>query len=203
VAVTGSAGTGKSLVCRRFAQLGVPVIELDALSRQAVSPSGPALKKLAARFGEGVLNPDGTLNRKSLREKVIREDDARRFVESVLHPEIRRLLDARVSRINGNETPFVVVEIPLLFESGMEDAFDAVVLVMAERRLQIKRLSERDQVSETEAGLLLKTQIDDEKKIDRSDFVIVNTGTIGKLHIAVDRVFFALKKKYSPPAEIA
>jgi len=203
VAVTGNAGTGKSLVCRRFEVLGVPVIELDVLARQAVAPSGTVLGKIVEHFGKGVLHPDGTLDRKALRERIVRDDDARRTLERIVHPEIRRLMQDGISKLRGSGVPFVVVEIPLLFESKMEDAFDAVVLVMAEERLQKKRVSERDRIPEKEAGLLLKTQIPDDKKVDRSDFVIINTSTAQKLDAMVDRVFFTLNKKYGKTAEIA
>jgi len=202
VAVTGSAGTGKSMVCRRFERLGVPVIDLDGLARKAVSPSGTALIKIVKHFGQKVMNPDGTLNRRALRRKVVRDDSDRRILEEILHPEIGHLLKTQVSGMDSDKAPFVVVEVPLLFESKMEDAFDAVILVMAGERLQKKRLSKRDAVSEKEAGLLLKTQISDERKIDRSNFVIINTESIKKLHCSVDRIFFILNKKYSKDNEI-
>ncbi len=202
VAVTGSAGTGKSLVCRRFERLGVPVIELDVLAREAVAPSGAALEKIVKYFGKGVLTPGGTLDRKALRERVVRDDSARRTLERIVHPEIRRLLEDRIAGLQGRKIPFVVVEVPLLFESKMEDAFDAVILVMAEERLQKKRLAERDKIPETEAGLLLKTQIPDDKKVDRADFVIINTATVRNLDVMVDQVFFTLNKKYGKTAEI-
>ncbi len=203
VAVTGSAGTGKSMVCRRLERLGVPVIELDTLAKKAVVSTGPALKKIAARFGKKVLHPDGTLNRKALRRIVVRDAAARRDLEKIVHPEVRRLLNRRLNKMRRRETPFVVVEVPLLFEANMEDAFDAVVLVMAEEPVQAKRLSERDRVSEREARLLIRTQIPDEQKVERSDFVVLNSGSVKKLKEAVERVFFALSKKFSVNAEIA
>ena len=183
--------------------MGVPVIDLDRLARQAVAPSGPALKKIVSAFGKEVLNPDGSLNRKTIRKKIVRDNAARRTLEEIVHPEIERLLRAEVSGMDTGQVPFVVVEVPLLFESGMEGAFDAVILVMAEERLQKKRLAKRDRISEEEAGLLLKVQIPDEMKVDHSDFVVLNTGTMKSLHDAVSRIFLILNKKYSKNGEIA
>jgi len=196
VAVTGSAATGKSLVCRHFKNLGVPVIELDVLARKAVSPPGRTYRKIIEAFGKEILNRDGTLDRKALRRKVLADERARRTLERIVHPAVRKLLEEAVGRFNGEETPFVMVEVPLLFETGMAAAFDSVVLVMAQTRLQVKRLSARDRVPENEAERLIRTQIPDAQKIDRSDFVIFNTGSVRKLHSLADQIFWTLNGKY-------
>lgn len=187
IGITGNAGSGKTTVCNHLMSLGLPVILLDNLAREVVAPGSIALKRISDHFGNGILSEDGSLNRPALRQIILMEDGKRRELERMLHPEIISLMHLRITQAGMAGAGLVAVEVPLLFELGMTELFDMVLLVTAEKHLQIKRLSERDQVSALNAGALIETQIPDQEKRQQSDFIIDNNGSYEDLINSVDR----------------
>ena len=127
IAVTGSAGSGKSFVCRRISDLGGDVIDADQIARAAVAPGTPGLGKIVAHFGPGILTAEGTLNRGALRRRIISEPCARKALEAILHPEILAMMEDEIRAAHHRKQGPVVVEVPLLFELGWQDRFDRVV----------------------------------------------------------------------------
>ncbi len=186
VAVTGSAGSGKTIVCSRFQELGLRVINSDALAREAVSQGSTAYKKIINYFGEKVLNDDATLNRQMLRRLIIHDDIARKALEHFIHPEIIKLMKAQITAAEKDGNFVVVVEVPLLFEFDMESWFDETILVIAKRELRLKRLMDRDNISRSDAKNLLDIQMPDEEKAGRADFVLQNNGSVEQLIELVD-----------------
>jgi dephospho-CoA kinase len=197
LAVTGNAGSGKTLVCNRFQSLGIPTILLDGLAREAVCQGSAALLKLFARFGEEILLNDGTLNRSKLREIILIDETARRDLEAILHPEILSLMDQRISEAGRNGASIVIVEVPLLFELELASRFDIVLLVTADKNTHIERLVKRDNVTPVSADKLLSAQMPDEYKRDKAHFIIHNIGSTEELIDSVDQIcqiiFFALR----------
>ncbi|MFH2220388.1 MAG: dephospho-CoA kinase [Pseudomonadota bacterium] len=196
IAVTGSAGSGKTFVCSRFRELGMNVISADTLARDAVAPESPAYERIVNFFGEAVLREDGTLNRQMLRRRMITDERARKTLEQIIHPEIQLRMQLKMSEAEQSGDPAVIVEVPLLFESGTADRFDAVITVAADRELQIKRLVDRDGISRDEAKALLMAQMSDDEKIKQSEFVIENNGTPDWLKRSVDAVYEKICRKY-------
>lgn len=188
VAVTGSAGSGKSFVCRRLADRGAFLIDADQIAREVVAPGTQGLKKVADYFGPSVLSEDGTLNRQSLRSRIVENDADRKALEAIVHPEILSLMKVRMDSAARRDHELVVVEVPLLFELNMAAHFDKIVLVKARRDVKIKRLAIRDHVSEIDAGRLLDLQIPDDEKEKLSDFVLENNGSLEELRKNVDRL---------------
>ncbi|RZB30289.1 MAG: dephospho-CoA kinase [Desulfobacteraceae bacterium Eth-SRB1] len=186
VAVTGSAGSGKTTVCSRFQELGIRVINSDALAREAVFPGSTAYKKIINYFGEKVLNDDATLNRQMLRRLIIHDDIARKALEHFIHPEIIKLMKAQITAAEKDGNSVVVVEVPLLFEFEMENWFDKTIVVIAKLESRLKRLMDRDNISRNNAKNLLDIQMPDEEKARRADLVLQNNGSVEQLIELVD-----------------
>ena len=194
VAVTGGAGSGKTSVCNRLKELGVKVISADEMARKAVAPGSEALTKIIRFFGDTVLLADGTLNRKMLRRMITDDDSARLTLERFLHHEITKLIQKNVVCAEKKGCRIVAIEVPLLFELGMKEKFDRIVVVSADKGLRVKRLMERDQTSRDEAEDLVNVQMPDELKIDQADYVVWNEGSMKKLIASVDVLFKDLHK---------
>lgn len=189
IGVTGSAGSGKSTVCARLNTFGLPVVSSDQLARQAVMPGTSAYQKIVDYFGKTVLTETGLLDRKRMREIITHDTAAKKVLEGFVHPEIFSLMQTEIDDAQKNGHKGVVIEVPLLFELGMEAMFDLIILVSIISELQIKRLMERDQVTAEAASALLAIQMPEEQKIAGSDVVIVNNGSMEAMAQAVDRSY--------------
>ena len=189
IAVTGGAGSGKSSVCNRLKELGITIISSDALAREAVAPGSTAHKKILNYFGEKVVLSDGKLNRQMLRRIIVNDGAARRSLEGFIHPEITKLMQRKMAQAEQNGDRVVAVEIPLLFELGMEKQFDIVVVVSADPKVRVKRLMDRDNVFREDAEELLNVQMPDQEKVKRGGFVLSNNGSAKQLISSVDRFY--------------
>jgi dephospho-CoA kinase len=189
VGVTGGAGSGKSSVCNRLQELGIKIISSDALAREAVAPGSTAHKKILNYFGEKVVLSDGKLNRQMLRRIIVNDGAARRSLEQFIHPEISKLMHRKIAQAEQNGDRVVAVEVPLLFELGMEKQFDLVVVVSADPNLRVKRLMDRDKVSREDAEELLNVQMPDREKEKRGGVVVSNNGSTEQLINSVDRLY--------------
>lgn len=177
IALTGNVASGKSTVAQFWAEAGVPVVRADELAREAVAPGSEGLEAVVAVWGTGVLQADGSLDRAALRDRVFRRSEDRRVLEEILHPRIRALRDRWMVQRRGEGASLVVAEIPLLFEAGLEDDFDAVVLVDAPEQERVRRLVEDRGISKEEALRMVTSQIPAWEKRSRVPFVLDNDGT--------------------------
>jgi dephospho-CoA kinase len=169
--------------------LGIKIISSDALAREAVAPGSTAHKKILNYFGEKVVLSDGKLNRQMLRRIIVNDDAARRSLEQFIHPEISKLMHRKIAQAEQNGDRVVAVEVPLLFELGMEKQFDLVVVVCADPKLRINRLIDRDKVSREDAEELLNVQMPDQEKEKRGGVVLSNNGSTEQLINSVDRLY--------------
>ena len=176
VALTGNIAAGKSAVAELFRRWGATVLDADAIVREVQTPGGPVMRRIVERFGEAVVGPDGSLDRPALRRIVMADVEAREALERIVHPAVhaRRAELAEEAAARGDR--IVVSDIPLLFETGAEDAFDAVVLVDAAEPVRLRRLVEHRGLSEAEARDMIRAQLPASAKRARSDFVIENDG---------------------------
>jgi dephospho-CoA kinase len=195
VALTGNVGSGKSTVAARWLETGVPVISADELSREAVLPGTPGLRRIQEAFGDSVLAPDGTLDRASLRELVFADEERRRTLEDILHPLIRQSRAQWVEEMRAGGAPLVVSEIPLLFETGTQNDFDVTVLVDAPADLRLERLTKDRGLAVDEARRIMAAQMEPADKRAASDVVIDNTGTLDELAAAADKVLTDLRAR--------
>ena len=185
VALTGGIASGKTTVANLFAELGVPLIDTDAIARQVVEPGQPALAAVVAAFGTGMLDADGRLDRRRMRERIFSDPAAKRRLEAILHPAIRVEME-RQSRVAGG--PYQVLVIPLLAEGGRRDHVDRVLLVDVPEELQIQRLMMRDGVTHEQAQASLHAQGTRAERLAIADDVLRNTGRVDHLHDEVAKL---------------
>lgn len=197
IAVTGSAGSGKSLVCQRFKELGLVTLDCDVIARQVVEPGTPGFDRIIDLFGPKAVGKDGTLDRASLRSIIVRQPLMRKKMEAILHPLIRKEMVARMEAA-GDEggKNAVAVEVPLLFETDMAGLFDVTIVVAALYPDLAQRICGRDNVTEKEAQKMLDLQMSQEEKIKRADHVITNKGTPSELFDSVDNLFDKIQKEF-------
>jgi dephospho-CoA kinase len=187
VGLTGGIGSGKSVVARLLVERGAVLVDSDALAREVVEPGTPGLAAVVAEFGDGVLTPDGSLDRDRLGEIVFGDDAARARLNAIVHP----LVGAAAARLLATLPPgsVVVHDVPLLVEVGMQDAFDLVVVVAAEEETQLRRLVEQRGMSEDAARARIAAQLPLVDKIAVADVVIRNDGSLADLEEQVDELW--------------
>jgi dephospho-CoA kinase len=185
IGLTGGIASGKSAVAARLAEHGALIIDADVLAREVVAPGTPGLAAIIARFGSGVVGPDGFLDRPALGEVVFADRAARADLEAIIHPAVR----VRAAELVSAAPPgsVVVQVIPLLVEVGMTSAFDLVLVVDVEPDLQLARLRRREGFTEAEALARLAAQASRKTRLAAADVVIENNGTPAELDAAVDR----------------
>jgi len=182
IGLTGGIASGKSRVAGLFAARGVPVIDTDQIAREVVEPGQPALAELFQTFGDSILQPDGRLDRRALRERVFADPAARRRLEALLHPRILAELERRSAAAGG---PYQVLVIPLLVEGGRRTEVDRVLVVDCPEDTQLARLLARDGETEAGAQAILAAQASRAVRLAAADDVIVNDGTLAELEAAV------------------
>ncbi len=163
-ALTGNIASGKSTVARLFQQWGATVIDADQLAREVQQPGTPEFRAIVARFGPGVVAPDGTLNRPALRHIVMADAGARRELEQIVHPAVHRLRSERERAARAAGAAVVVHDIPLLFESLDPAAFDAVVLVDAPEPVRLERIKASRNLDDADARAMIAAQMPAESK---------------------------------------
>lgn len=186
IGLTGGIASGKSTVSQRFVELGVPVIDADVASRRVVEPGQPGLAQVVQRFGAGVLDADGRLDRPALRKLIFKDSSLRQALDAILHPLIRIEMEREAAAANA---PYVVMAIPLLVEGGTaRQRVDRVLVVDADETLQIQRLQARDGSCTEQARAILASQASRAARLGAADDVLLNTGTVAELRQAVDRL---------------
>jgi dephospho-CoA kinase len=188
IGLTGGIATGKSTFAAALRARGVPVVDADALARAAVAPGSPALGEIARAFGPDVLAPDGGLDRKRLGALVFADAAARRRLEAITHPAVRRGMAEETARLAAAGHAVAFYDTPLLYEVGLEAVVDAVVVVWAPPDVQRARLAARDGLGPAEADARLAAQLPVGAKAARADFVVENVGPVEELGAKADRL---------------
>ena len=187
--LTGGIASGKSTVAALFAELGVPIIDLDLIAREVVARGTPLLDEVLARFGAGLRRADGGLDRRALRELVLRDAEARRVLEAMLHPAIR----ARAAEYSANAGgPYQIVVIPLLAETGAAGEYERVLLIDCDEATQRARLAQRDGISPELIDAALAAQVSRAERQALAADVIDNSGDAAALRPQV----LALHQRY-------
>ena len=177
-----------------FARWGAETIDTDKLSREAVAVGTPALAAIYARFGADLARPDGTLDRAALRRRAMGDDEQRAVLNAIVHPEVDRLLAARLADAERRGAAIVVCDIPLLFEVRDPAAWDAVVLVDAPEETRRRRLIERRGYTRAEADDVIGAQLPSRLKRERSALVIDNDGPVDALEARARHAWDALRR---------
>ncbi|PNS09292.1 dephospho-CoA kinase [Solilutibacter silvestris] len=188
VGLTGGIASGKSALADRLHARGAFLADADLVAREVVAPGQPALAEITAHFGNDVLQADGQLDRAMLRRRIFANLDQRKALEAITHPRIRRALhDACMSAT----APYAVVAIPLLAEGGGRSTYpwlDRIVVVDVPVELQRMRLLARDGIDAALVDGMIAAQANRAQRLAIADDVVTNTGTLGDLDVAADRL---------------
>jgi dephospho-CoA kinase len=194
LAVTGGIACGKSTVGSFLADEGVPVCDADDLAHAAMAPGAPVYARIVEVFGRGVLRPGGEIDRAILGARVFADPAERDRLNALVHPPVRQAWAAWLDRQRAREAAAAAVIVPLLYEIGAADGWDAVICVTARRRVQLRRLMERG-LGPLEARRRLRAQMPVERKARLADYTIVNNGTRELLKLQTRKVLeYVLEK---------
>lgn len=197
IALTGGIATGKSYVAARLREAGVPIVDADVLAREVVTPGSPALAAIRKRFGPDAVRRDGTMDRIRVGQIVFKDKRARLDLEAIIHPAVIKAIQEFFAAL-PKRTPFAVADIPLVFETGREKEFDAIVVVACPREMQLQRLMERNKLSKEDAEKRLAAQLPIDQKVKKATYVIKNDGTFEETDKQVDDLIATLNGKSKP-----
>ena len=193
VGLTGGMGAGKSTVARMLADHGAHVVDADGIAREVVEPGEPALAAIAEEFGPDVLRADGSLDRAAMADVVFSDEERRRALEAITHPAIRdRIVSAVAAHAAAEEDRVVVLDHPLLVETGLAEDVDVVVVVTAPVDLRVARLADGRDIDPADARARIATQAGDDERRAVADHVIVNDGSEDRLREEVDALWARL-----------
>ena len=178
VGVTGGIGSGKSTVCEAFAALGAPVIDTDQVAREVVAPGTPGLAALVVAFGQDILNDQGELDRRRMRQQVFANPALRQQLEAIVHPLIRT---GTQKQIEAAGYPYCLVCIPLLVERGGVNRVDRVLVIDVPEAVQIARVIARDELTASEAAAIMHSQASREQRAAVANDMLENSGPLSAL----------------------
>lgn len=192
VGLTGGIGAGKSTVADMFSKLGAVVIRSDELARQVIEPNTPGFQKVLSRFGNQILQENGSIDRQKLAQIVFNDKNALKDLEDIIHPLVRSKTNELID--SQTQETIVVNEVPLLLEKNMNSLYDFLVIVVSNEKNRLNRLLKRG-ISEEEAKKRILLQVSDEQRKSAADFLISNDGTIDQLQADVAKVWQALLER--------
>lgn len=188
VGLTGGIASGKSMVADRLQALGAAIVDTDLIAREVTEAGSPALAEISRQLGQDLIAADGTLDRRRLRSLIFSDPIARKRLEALLHPRIRRVAWERAAATPGS---YLVMVIPLLAETGFTTGIDRVLVVDAPRELQVKRLRARDGATYREARAIIAAQATRRQRRGLAHDVLLNDGNPEMLHEQVEKLHHA------------
>ena len=184
VALTGGIGSGKSVIASQFAELGVPIIDSDIISRELVKSGSSILQEIITKTGPEILDIHGELDRDSLRQIIFNDEKIKSQLENILHPAIYKKIDEQTGKI---DYPYCLIVIPLLIETNAMSHFDRILVIDAPENIQFERTIKRDGSSAELVRNIIKSQVTRENRLKYADDIIDNTVEIDELkHIVED-----------------
>ncbi len=193
VAVTGGAGSGKTTVVRMFKELGAEVLDADEVAREVVAVGAPAWEELRRTWGPEFFKEDGSLDRARVAQRVFSDPEVRRQLNDLIHPQVALKIKERLEALEKQGAPLVVVEVPLLFEAGLQRAYERIVVVFTAPGDQVSRLEARDHRPQGEVAGILKAQWPLKEKLAQADYVVDNRGTLSDTRLQVKNIWRELK----------
>lgn len=190
VGVTGGIGSGKSFVSNRLRELGAYIFNADAEAKQILDENHRVQEQLAEEFGTDILNPDGTINKKRLAIRGFANEDAQAVLNAIIHPFVFKKIDTQFDKISQDKKYSIfIVDAALIYESGLDQHLDYVIVVTAQLGIRIKRAMERSSLSRDEIQKRIDLQLREETKVEMADFVIENDGTKEHLIEQTDKIY--------------
>lgn len=195
VGLTGGVATGKSTVSNMFRELGVPVVDADAMARRIVEPGRKAWRGIKKEFGQCVFHDNGELNRAALRTIIFEDEEQRQKLNRITHPEIYKEMAWETVKCALAGHQYIVMDLPLLFEAGvMVKYMHKIIVVTCEEDLQLQRFMEQRHLSERESKLMIGAQMPLDQKAAMAQFVIENSGSIQDTQEQVQRIHQRLSR---------
>lgn len=189
VGLTGGIGSGKSTVARMLEESGARIVDADRIAREVVAPGTEGLEAVRARFGGAVFDLDGRLDRAALGAIVFSDAKARADLEAITHPRIAAVAAQETARAIAEHVPVVVYEAALIVENRLYEGLDALIVVACAEQTQVRRVVERDGLSEDEARRRLSAQLPLAEKVKVADYVVDNDGTLDETRSQVDAIW--------------
>ena len=180
-----------------FADLGIPIIDADQLAREVVEPGAVGLQQIATEFGEEILDDEGRLDRKALADRVFADENARRKLNSIMHPLIAAAGAKKIGALQDDPAPYLIYEAALLVETGSYKAFSALIVVSAQKSAQRDRLIDRDDMTLSEADARLDAQLPLKEKAAVADYVVGNDGDLEQTRAQVGLIHEELIARFS------
>ncbi len=188
--LTGGIATGKSTVANMFTELGAPLIDTDILAREVLDEDKEAIRQVREAYGPSVIDENGRIDRKALAKRIFDDESSRSTLNRIVHPRVRTLVNERIRKIMKKSEPrLIVVDVPLLFESGFDDVCDFTLTVYIDKDTQLERLIKRDNISTRYARKKMAAQMPLEQKKARSDYVIDNSKDLESTRFQVKDIF--------------
>ncbi|OGP12843.1 MAG: dephospho-CoA kinase [Deltaproteobacteria bacterium GWA2_54_12] len=178
VGLTGGIATGKSVVAGELKKLGAHIIDADKIAREIVEPGKPAYNDIVNEFGHGMLQPDGTLDRKALGRAVFSDPAALEKLNNITHPRIRERIREEAARLSAESDGLIVLDVALLIEMGVRYEVEKIIVVYSDAAQQLERLMKRDNMTRDEALKRLSCQMDIKEKLKYADYLIDNSGQL-------------------------
>lgn len=199
VAITGGIGSGKTTVANQFSALGIEVVDADLIAREVVEPGTPALTAIASHFGPGILDEQGRLDRRALRERIFSDPAAKSWLNALLHPIIRSEMLRQCAAANS---PYCLLVVPLLVENRLTELADRVLVIDVDEATQIERTCRRDGVNREQAQAILASQASRSERLAMADDVLDNqsgtTETIRERILALHETYLAFASQQAP-----
>lgn len=194
IGLTGNIGSGKSTVSRRLGELGAVVVDTDRIARDVVAPGTIGLNEIIKTFGSSVLTHAGELDRAKMGSIVFQDREALSRLESIVHPLINREVIKRIEKYKKgqNPAPALVIEVPLLIESGLQRLMDEIWLVTVNPATQLNRVLSRDGLSPEQALQRIRSQMPQEQKIKYATKIIDNNGSPEETYTQMDKLWSEL-----------
>jgi len=193
VGLTGGIASGKSTVAKILQGLGAAIVNADDLAREVVLPGREAWKEIVASFGAEILQTDQNLDRQKLRTFIFNQPEARKRLESIIHPRVRALAEERIRQYGAAGYPVVIYEVPLLFEGKLQEWLRPVILVACNVETQTARLQQRDHLTRADAEKHIAAQMSLAEKRRLADYVIENNGSLADLERQTREILEQLK----------
>jgi len=176
--LTGSIASGKSTVSKMISEIGIPIVDADVIAKQVVEVGQVAYQKIIDTFGTEILLENGEINRPALGAIIFHDPGRREELNKIVHPEVRKVMLQQSKVLLDEGHRIVILDIPLLFESKLTSLVEKTIVVYVDEENQIKRLMERNKLSEEDAMARITSQIPVSEKVKLADYVIDNNGTI-------------------------